>query len=269
MEHGEELICSYTKCRSNGIKFRYCAFCKVPVAKRNFFKKHAHTEDKKAKTNEAINSAPLAPASAAGNGKNKIDLSTVAKVRLSSISEKIKPPTSSTNKLNGAQNAVTDNPMLGNAKVSSTGDPADTIVVERVKKSGPPKKRSRMIDTSNFNQVPSPVGPTPSSNSTLIPQSQKRVSDNASITQDNNNALLKSATKSDAVQESNISSSSPVVPESNITTTSNNSQQGGLNKIIRETAWAELLYQRPTGEQSEEFNKWLRKVIDISNPSTK
>lgn len=267
MEHGEELICSYTKCRSNGIKFRYCAFCKVPVAKRNFFKKHAHAEDKKAKTNEAINSAPVAPASA-GNGQNKIDLSTVAKVRLSSMSEKIKPPTSSTNKLNGAQNPVTDNPMLGNAKVSSTGDPADTVVVERVKKSGPPKKRSRMIDTSNFNQVPSPVGPVPSSNSTLIPQSQKRVSDNANITEDNNNALLKSATKSDAVQDSNISSSSPVVPESN-NTKSDNSQQESLNKIIKETAWAELLYQRPTGEQTEEFNKWLRKVIDISKPSTK
>jgi len=42
IKHGEELICSYEDCRKVGIKFKYCAFCKVPVAKRNFQKRHKH-----------------------------------------------------------------------------------------------------------------------------------------------------------------------------------------------------------------------------------
>ena len=42
--HGAELICSHLVCRQNGIKFRYCAYCKKAVAKRNFRKRHAHTD---------------------------------------------------------------------------------------------------------------------------------------------------------------------------------------------------------------------------------
>lgn len=45
MKHGEELICSYFACRNAGIKFRYCSHCKVPVAKRNFRKRHKHGGD--------------------------------------------------------------------------------------------------------------------------------------------------------------------------------------------------------------------------------
>ncbi|KAL3945065.1 MAG: hypothetical protein SGBAC_000856 [Bacillariaceae sp.] len=42
VKHGAELVCSYDQCRNAGIKFRYCVFCSLPVAKRNFFKKHKH-----------------------------------------------------------------------------------------------------------------------------------------------------------------------------------------------------------------------------------
>ena len=42
VRHGEELICSYFACRNAGVKFRYCSHCKVPVAKRNFRKRHRH-----------------------------------------------------------------------------------------------------------------------------------------------------------------------------------------------------------------------------------
>lgn len=45
VKHGEELICSYFACRNAGIKFRYCSQCKVPVAKRNFRKRHKHGGD--------------------------------------------------------------------------------------------------------------------------------------------------------------------------------------------------------------------------------
>jgi hypothetical protein len=42
IKHGEELFCSYFACRNAGTKFRYCSHCKVPVAKRNFRKRHKH-----------------------------------------------------------------------------------------------------------------------------------------------------------------------------------------------------------------------------------
>jgi hypothetical protein len=43
IKHGTELYCSYFACRNAGIKFRYCVYCKLPVAKRNFAKRHRHT----------------------------------------------------------------------------------------------------------------------------------------------------------------------------------------------------------------------------------
>lgn len=45
VRHGEELICSYFACRNAGVKFRYCSHCKVPVAKRNFRKRHKHGDN--------------------------------------------------------------------------------------------------------------------------------------------------------------------------------------------------------------------------------
>jgi hypothetical protein len=35
-------MCSYEKCRNSGSKFRYCAECRIPVAKRNFHQRHGH-----------------------------------------------------------------------------------------------------------------------------------------------------------------------------------------------------------------------------------
>lgn len=49
VRHGEELICSYFACRNAGVKFRYCSHCKVPVAKRNFRKRHRHGDSDKSK----------------------------------------------------------------------------------------------------------------------------------------------------------------------------------------------------------------------------
>jgi hypothetical protein len=35
-------VCSYVACRNGGVKFRYCAHCMAPVAKRNFCRRHDH-----------------------------------------------------------------------------------------------------------------------------------------------------------------------------------------------------------------------------------
>ena len=42
IQHGDELECSFPACRSAGAKFRYCLYCKIPVAKRNFRNRHKH-----------------------------------------------------------------------------------------------------------------------------------------------------------------------------------------------------------------------------------
>ncbi len=39
------MVCSHPSCRNAGVKFRYCSFCKAPVAKRNFRRRHNHGGD--------------------------------------------------------------------------------------------------------------------------------------------------------------------------------------------------------------------------------
>ena len=38
--HGLILVCSHPTCAQSGRRFRYCAVCEIPVAKRNFNKRH-------------------------------------------------------------------------------------------------------------------------------------------------------------------------------------------------------------------------------------
>jgi len=40
--HGTIVICSHPVCLSSGRKFKYCSVCRIPVAKRNFSKRHDH-----------------------------------------------------------------------------------------------------------------------------------------------------------------------------------------------------------------------------------
>mmetsp|Transcript_36234 Transcript_36234/g.108591 ORF Transcript_36234/g.108591 Transcript_36234/m.108591 type:complete len:1105 (-) Transcript_36234:344-3658(-) len=40
--HGMVLMCSHPECAASGKRFRFCAVCDIPVAKRNFLKRHSH-----------------------------------------------------------------------------------------------------------------------------------------------------------------------------------------------------------------------------------
>ena len=42
INHGQILACSHPNCIASGRRFRYCGICSLPVAKRNFMKRHAH-----------------------------------------------------------------------------------------------------------------------------------------------------------------------------------------------------------------------------------
>ena len=45
IQHGQDLICSHEACRNGGVKFCYCTFCRIPVAKRNFRIRHIHADE--------------------------------------------------------------------------------------------------------------------------------------------------------------------------------------------------------------------------------
>ena len=40
--HGTVVVCSHKACADSGRRFRWCAVCQQPVAKRNFMKRHCH-----------------------------------------------------------------------------------------------------------------------------------------------------------------------------------------------------------------------------------
>lgn len=40
--HGTTLVCTHPVCAKSGRKFRWCSVCQIPVAKRNFGKRHGH-----------------------------------------------------------------------------------------------------------------------------------------------------------------------------------------------------------------------------------
>ena len=45
VKHGDILTCSYPACRAFGVKFCFCVYCNIPVAKRCFRKRHHHSEE--------------------------------------------------------------------------------------------------------------------------------------------------------------------------------------------------------------------------------
>ena len=69
IQHGDELMCSFPACSSAGCKFRWCAVCKVPVAKRNFRNRHKHGNfGQKGGSPGSAAAGGVAPAPASGEG---------------------------------------------------------------------------------------------------------------------------------------------------------------------------------------------------------
>lgn len=60
------MICFHRGCREAGIKFRYCAHCQLPAAKRTFWNLHGHPSARKQqRIDSASKEAPQAPLAAA------------------------------------------------------------------------------------------------------------------------------------------------------------------------------------------------------------
>jgi hypothetical protein len=71
-------MCSYNACRKTGIKFRYCAYCNVPVAKRNFRRRHQHGGEP---DGESQSGDDTASRSSAEEEKSKTPSKTVKQVK--------------------------------------------------------------------------------------------------------------------------------------------------------------------------------------------
>eukprot|EP00429_Kryptoperidinium_foliaceum_P088989 CAMPEP_0176198616 /NCGR_PEP_ID=MMETSP0121_2-20121125/8143_1 /TAXON_ID=160619 /ORGANISM="Kryptoperidinium foliaceum, Strain CCMP 1326" /LENGTH=575 /DNA_ID=CAMNT_0017537469 /DNA_START=36 /DNA_END=1764 /DNA_ORIENTATION=+ len=72
IKHGDGLICSFPQCRNRGVKFLYCAYCKDPVAKRNFRDRHTHNDQAASKkVNKQTNNTPQPQSVAKSTTKNK------------------------------------------------------------------------------------------------------------------------------------------------------------------------------------------------------
>eukprot|EP00588_Corethron_pennatum_P012966 CAMPEP_0194281096 /NCGR_PEP_ID=MMETSP0169-20130528/19841_1 /TAXON_ID=218684 /ORGANISM="Corethron pennatum, Strain L29A3" /LENGTH=442 /DNA_ID=CAMNT_0039026055 /DNA_START=58 /DNA_END=1386 /DNA_ORIENTATION=+ len=85
--HGTELYCSHPLCKSGGCKFRYCAICKAPAARRNFRKRHEHAgNDQNPKTKREKSSSEKVPAKRQRSGAMKNVMSKSDPGRTMSVS---------------------------------------------------------------------------------------------------------------------------------------------------------------------------------------
>lgn len=68
-KHGDHLVCSFPKCRNGGVKFRYCSVCRIPVAQRNFYRRHSHQDIIMTK-NDGVTSNPIKSAKKKSSSSN-------------------------------------------------------------------------------------------------------------------------------------------------------------------------------------------------------
>lgn len=121
-KHGRELVCSFPGCRDGGVKFCYCNYCRVPVARRNFRLRHHHVDAK-----------PLAKSkskSSKHKRKAKVKQHMSTPVDLSSRSKNISPSILSNQDGNSRVNAASTISQVGvmaAAASASTGDNANAI----------------------------------------------------------------------------------------------------------------------------------------------
>ena len=70
IKHGDGLQCSHALCKKKGIRFVYCTFCGIPVARVNFSTRHRHDQLKKQEKSTKTSSSP----GLVGEGSSKASL---------------------------------------------------------------------------------------------------------------------------------------------------------------------------------------------------
>jgi hypothetical protein len=176
IKHGTELLCSYFACRNAGIKFRYCVYCKLPVAKRNFAKRHRHSG--KIPNNEGSDDAVRGNAAeSSADDEPRCTLATPQQIqeprtheKEASGDSKADKPTEVETPTGPPETVADSNDSSEKAVSQSSGDEGETPLANPETKSA---KEIHVLDTKGVEpesgkskdasptREPSPVGITP------------------------------------------------------------------------------------------------------------
>lgn len=233
VQHGEELICSYEACRNAGIKFRYCASCRIPVAKRNFNQRHSHGLSHVSTIHATWSNVVDAPVAAAAVAATFGD-------ELSNA-----PPAASSNDNVAAARAP------AGAKASNAGERADTITH--------PRRREHQAeqDKSSPSSAPPPVVDKESPGSDESSSAKMRKRTRISVFSGDIGTAEKAEKRSSSNNKRKKSKSDPPIPLL--------LEPNPDMPLDRQWRWSSLLASRPDMADSDRMSAWLLEVMAVSD----
>jgi hypothetical protein len=235
-QHGEELMCSYFLCRNTGIKFRYCAYCNVPVAKRNFRKRHQHGKQADAESHSGDDSASLSRCSADEEKIKTNDETPARKAKAKTVAkaiEKVEAEEKSLDK--NATDSEAAKQVCIPVYIEKKRDSSSSIPEEQKKNEGCESDEADGSRRSSFNS--SPV------------ESSNRMVLNG---HDSNSKRPPVSLRTDDVDYA--AQQSPVAL--------------GTVDVDRATRWAALLIKRPQSDDNKAMQSWLVEVLSVSDLGT-
>lgn len=222
-------MCSYFACRNAGIKFRYCVFCKLPVAKRNFAKRHRHS-------GKIPESEVLKDSVSDDTADNSVDDEPAPMCTLATPQKVLSPQ-------KGEPNVDGDGPS-GESKVdASNGKNASQKPVSTI-------ATSTLIKTSECN-TDNPEEAVDTTMSAKVPS----IEDETSKTQQDATMINPQPM---AIKQKLVRNDAPLISSTPTTVISNSKRQ---------RAWEELLLQRPKTKlpNSDAMSAWIQEVLRVSD----
>lgn len=221
-------MCSYYACRNTGIKFRYCAYCNVPVAKRNFRKRHQHGEGP---DSESQSGDDTASRSSADEEKSKTHSKAVKQVK------KVEESLDKTASVIADENkgATDSTAVKQDDKVSSSSNPEE--------------QKSHEADESD-----EAGGSRRSSFTSSSAESYNRMTNNRMTISDRDSHSLQPAIALRTIDADHAAQQPPI--------------EIRTNSDDRATRWAALLTKRPQSDDSNAMQSWLVEVLSVSDLAT-
>ena len=278
IQHGEELVCSYGPCRNTGIKYLYCSHCDGPATKRDFDRKHSHTnmlaksriEHTSVVKNTHYNSETL-------RKEENVELENTSGFELlAMLSSKI----ANGETLPEEERKMTSRPF-STSSVSSSMTSCDTGDSTKIKEQTKHEMRSNSLETrGNSTSLEKTRG-----NSTFLPQKRSGMSSNTKSSLHTSSIKVSEFPANILTSQDNEPRGIPGVNVSVIDASLNSvleqfSQQAstescslGASRNVsnasrpsqRET-WSQMLHERPISSDGEAVKNWLIRLLEVSDP---
>eukprot|EP00521_Asterionellopsis_glacialis_P010043 CAMPEP_0195288914 /NCGR_PEP_ID=MMETSP0707-20130614/5392_1 /TAXON_ID=33640 /ORGANISM="Asterionellopsis glacialis, Strain CCMP134" /LENGTH=387 /DNA_ID=CAMNT_0040348843 /DNA_START=257 /DNA_END=1420 /DNA_ORIENTATION=+ len=232
IEHGALLICSHPECARSGRRFRYCASCSIPVAKRNFLKRHSHD-------------------------RPKDQLRSVGKSKL--IACPLLPNDETTAKVNTEKKTRSDSSMGSEEEDDIWGSVEDAL--DRYLDAEEESSKEHYDTKEHQESVPISLGPfLPVSTSTSTVNShttklQESLTKTAEVNPDSLKHSSKHHSKLPTAQCNN---------SVNKVTTIYGGPQMSMHLTPREIQWVNLLHNRPATDNTSLMHHWMESVLLLS-----